>query len=118
VGVSGEGVTDDRRLDAWRLPIDSNPTCSQCWIRYICAGGCRQENQQATGELNTPSPDGCRYQIRLVEKVVSMMAQQDALYRNRDRFQLDDMFVSCGRPTVVNLRREPSVPPLNHFRQL
>lgn len=118
VGNSQEGLTHEDRLQPWRLPIDDNPTCSRCWIRYICAGGCRQENQQATGDLNKPSPEGCRYQIRLVEKVVSMMAEQDAEYRGRDRLQLDDMFVSCGRPTVVNLRRQAHVPTLTHFRQL
>jgi radical SAM protein with 4Fe4S-binding SPASM domain len=118
VGESGQPLAQEERLAAWRLPIDQNPTCSQCWIRYICAGGCRQENQQATGDLNTPSAEGCHYQIRLVEKVVGMMAEQGREYREQDRVELDDMFVSCGRPMTVNMRRDPQLPELAHFDQI
>jgi len=118
LGVSGSPVAQDARLEPWRLPIDRNPTCSQCWIRYICAGGCRQENQQATGDINTPSAEGCHYQIRLVEKVVGMMAAQSRAYREQDRIELDDMFVSCGRPMTVNLRRDPDLPELAHFDRI
>lgn len=117
VGTSAAGLSGTG-LDVWRLPIDSRPVCSQCWIRYICAGGCRQENLQATGDLNVPSEEGCTYQIKLVEGVLGMLASQEQSYATRDRLQLDDMFVSCGRPMVVNLRRDPALPALRHFRPL
>jgi len=121
VGESADGLTKDSGLAPWRLPVDQNPVCSQCWIRYVCAGGCRQENLQATGNLNKPSPEGCRYQIQLVENVVAMLAQQDAAYRGRRRDRLDDMFVSCGRPLILNLRDNSIATPLvhaHHFRAL
>jgi radical SAM protein with 4Fe4S-binding SPASM domain len=118
VGDSAHPMAQAGRLDPWRLPINQNPVCSQCWVRYICAGGCRQENKQATGHLNTPSADGCRYQIRLVEKVVGMMAARDASYRKRDRLQLDDLFVSCGRPMIMNMRRDTDLPELAHFEHI
>lgn len=118
IGDSANPMEHETRLDPWRLPIDSNPVCSQCWVRYICAGGCRQENLQATGDLNTPSADGCDYQIQLVKKVVGMMASQGPAYRALDRIELDDMFVSCGRPMTANLRRNSEVPTLNFFKSL
>lgn len=119
VGTSQEGLSG-KGLDVWRLPIDGHPVCSQCWIRYICSGGCKQENLQATGDLNTPSPEGCTYQIQMVENVLSMMAAEPPAYRRRDRVRLDDMFVSCGRPMVLNLRAENAAAPatLHHFELL
>ena len=118
-GDSRTGI-DPARLEEWRLPIDTHPVCSNCWIRYICAGGCKQENRQATGELNSPSAEGCRYQIGLVENVVGMLAGRDAEYRSRDRSQLDNLFVSCGRPVILNLRSESEgePPSLRHFHPL
>jgi radical SAM protein with 4Fe4S-binding SPASM domain len=103
VGESGKGLSG-QGLDGWRLPIDQHPVCSQCWVRYICAGGCKQENFQATGDMNNPSREGCVYQMQLVENVLRQVARGDAAYRGRNRAPLDDLFVSCGRPTVVNLR--------------
>jgi radical SAM protein with 4Fe4S-binding SPASM domain len=97
-GLSGQG------LDRWRLPIDDHPVCSQCWVRYICGGGCKQENLQATGDMNDPSREGCAYQMQLVENVLRHVERTDAAYRSRSRAPLDNLFVSCGRPVVVNLR--------------
>ncbi|MBV9427099.1 MAG: SPASM domain-containing protein [Bradyrhizobiaceae bacterium] len=113
-GLSGQG------LDAWRLPIDDHPVCSGCWVRYICAGGCKQENFVATGDMNNPSPEGCDYQMRLVENVVAMLANQGESYRGHSRAPLEDLFVSCGRPIVVNLRSVPSAMPseVTHFRSV
>ncbi|UFZ03307.1 SPASM domain-containing protein [Bradyrhizobium ontarionense] len=116
-GDSRTGI-DATTLHDWRMPIDDHPVCSGCWIRYICGGGCKQENLQATGSLNSPSAEGCRHQIQLVENVVGMLAAQDDSYRMRDRSQLDDLFVSCGRPVMLNFRNDAESPPLQHFQPL
>jgi len=97
-GLSGQG------LDGWRLPIDDHPVCSQCWVRYICGGGCKQENFQATGDMNDPSREGCAYQMQLVENVLQQVERSDVAYRSGNRAPFDNLFVSCGRPVVVNLR--------------
>lgn len=117
-GTGPEGVTAS--LDDWRLPVDAHPTCGECWIRYLCGGGCKQENWVSTGSLNDPNPEMCRYQIELVENVVGMLATQDEGYRAQERGALDDMFVSCGRPVVPTRRVEPRVLPddLHHFALL
>lgn len=103
VGQSGKGLSGNG-LDGWRLPIDDHPVCSQCWVRYICGGGCKQENLHATGDMNDPSREGCAYQMQLVENVVQHLERSTAGYRSRNRVPFDNLFVSCGRPTVVNLR--------------
>lgn len=115
-GSGPEGLSAD--LSAWRLSVDEHQTCSKCWVRYICGGGCKQENFISTGSLTEPNPEMCKSQIQLVENVVQMIAQQDENYRERDRVPLEDLFVSCGRPTVVNLRDKNVIPPenLQHFQ--
>lgn len=115
-GSGPEGLKAD--LSAWRLSVDEHPTCSRCWIRYVCGGGCKQENFIATGSLTEPNPEMCQSQIQLVENVVQMLARQDKSYRERDRVPLEDLFISCGRPTVINLRDANVIKPdnLKHFQ--
>ena len=118
VGTGEEGITTD--LTDWRLSVDEHPTCSKCWIRYICGGGCKQENYVATGNLNEPNPEMCNYQIQLVENIMQILAHQDESYRSQDRILLEDMFVSCGRPVIMNLRKQEERMPTNltHFQAL
>lgn len=117
VGAADGGLTTD--LTTWRSPMDTHPVCSQCWVRYICAGGCKQENFIGTGDLNEPNPEGCDYQRQLVARVVATMAGQDDEYFATDRGPLDNLFVSCGRPVVTS--RGPTVAThqeSQHFRPL
>jgi uncharacterized protein len=114
-GSGARGLTAP--LDAWRRSVDEHPVCGGCWVRYVCGGGCKQESFVATGDLNTPSPELCDYQIKLVENVTRMLARQGSAYRARDRAPLDDLFVSCGRPVVASARVEARAPDgLMHFR--
>jgi len=118
-GTAKEGLTDS--LAEWRdIHVDRHPTCSKCWIRYICGGGCKQENFVATGSLNEPNPEMCKYLIQLVETVVKNMERLGGDYFSRDRAQLDDLFVSCGKPLLANLRAPDSLSAegARHFRGL
>lgn len=104
VGTGGEGLTVEP--EAWRLPVDSHPVCSQCWARYVCGGGCKQENYVASGDLNVLNTESCNYQLLLTEEVLRMMARSSAEYRDLNRDMLADMFVSCGRPVIASGRIE------------
>lgn len=101
-GTAARGL--EREPSEWRLPVDANPVCSRCWARYVCGGGCRQENLLATGDLATPNPRLCEYQTELLEAVIRVIARDDPRYAARDRDALDDLFVSCGRPVIANGR--------------
>lgn len=41
------------------LPIEKRPTCSTCWARHFCGGGCHHENLIASGGLGEPNPVSC-----------------------------------------------------------
>lgn len=111
----GSGDLDiQANLEPWRRHVDTNPTCSQCWIRYLCGGGCKQENYLSTGSIHTPNRDLCDYQMMLVRGVLRGIAAQSPDYRRSDRAALDNLFVSCGRPVVPSGRAE--VPPARHFQ--
>jgi radical SAM protein with 4Fe4S-binding SPASM domain len=101
VGESDTGITRDH--PEWTTSVDDHPVCSQCWARYLCGGGCKQENHLATGDINELNADSCAYQLLLAESVLKTVARAGPEYRGRDR-ALDDLFVSCGRPVVDNER--------------
>lgn len=118
VGSGKAGLT--REPSEWRLRVDQHPVCSACWARYVCGGNCREENFVATGDIRTLNPETCSYQQELLGNVARMLASQPADYRRRDRRELDDLFISCGRPVVESSRPTHSVSPsdLVHFRVL
>jgi len=39
--------------------LDSRTTCSKCWARYFCGGGCHHENVTEGGGLGEPNPITC-----------------------------------------------------------
>ncbi|MEU6060685.1 radical SAM protein [Streptomyces sp. NPDC047097] len=102
VGTGAEGLT--REHPEWRRTVDEHPVCGACWARYLCGGGCRQENHVATGDVNELNDESCQYQLMLAEEVLKMLARSQAGYRGQSRDRYDDLFVSCGRPVVPNGR--------------
>jgi uncharacterized protein len=40
-------------------PLDERTTCSQCWARYFCGGGCHHDNLVTTGALEEPNAVAC-----------------------------------------------------------
>ena len=115
-GTGQNGVSAD--LSAWTLPVDRHPVCSQCWARYLCGGGCRQENFIATGSLRGLNEEMCLYQQKLAEGVLRTLSLAGKTYQEAPR-HLDDLFISCGRPVVANGREAQEKPlpeGLHHFR--
>ena len=102
VGTGADGIT--RHHPEWRRTVDEHPVCGWCWARYLCGGGCRQENHVASGDVNDLNNESCQYQLVLAEEVIKMLARSGAGYRDRPRTRFDDLFVSCGRPVVPNDR--------------
>jgi uncharacterized protein len=114
VGEARTGVT--REHPEWRTSVDEHPVCSGCWARYLCGGGCKQENHLATGDLNVLNADSCAYQLMLAEEVLRTLVRAPETYR-AGRRELDDLFVSCGRPVVANGRAaDPDGSRLKSFR--
>ena len=98
------GTPDDRVTAPWRRRVDETPVCADCSIRYICGGGCKQENLVGTGDINIPDPEKCRFQFRLVAAAVQSITRSGHAFQQRERGVLNDLFVSCGRPTLKTAR--------------
>lgn len=95
----------------WRRGINETPVCRDCSIRYICGGGCKQENFVGAGDIHRPDPEKCRFQFRLVHAAVQAVAHSTGDFRARRRDALKDLFVSCGRPTLRTARHhDPPAP--------
>jgi radical SAM protein with 4Fe4S-binding SPASM domain len=119
VGSFG-GKVAEAAVVPWRLSINDTPVCRDCAIRYICGGGCKQENFVANGDINLPDPEKCRFQFRLVHCAIQALADSDRDFRARRRETLRDLFVSCGRPTLASGRNRVSPTPqkLTHLAPL
>ncbi|MFI8420765.1 radical SAM protein [Streptomyces sp. NPDC085479] len=112
VGTGERGIT--RAHPEWRRTVDQHPVCGGCWARYLCGGGCRQENHVATGDIGGLNEESCQYQLMLAEEVVRMLARSTPAYRSRSRTRYDDLFVSCGRPVLPSGRPAAGTPPADH----
>lgn len=103
----GTGATDITRVpEDWRTTVDSHPVCGNCWARYVCGGGCKQENFADTGDISVLNTDSCQYQLLLTEEVLRLMGRSTPEYLSRNRHPFGDMFVSCGRPVMENGRAD------------
>jgi uncharacterized protein len=56
VATGVERAVTERLLAA---PLDERTTCSKCWARYFCGGGCHHDNVTANGDPSEPNPVGC-----------------------------------------------------------
>ncbi len=104
-------------VESWRRDINDTPICRKCAIRYICGGGCKQENFVGTGDINLPDLAKCSFQFRLAATAVQSIAEANDGFRRRERDNLSDLFVSCGRPTL-SVERPPFAKTIPELRQL
>lgn len=85
---------------SWKIVVDQIEECSNCEIRNICGGGCRQENIIETGDFNKPSRYVCQYQKTIV---LNILKEMDILkkYGSSDKLnELAHLFTYCGRQTL------------------
>lgn len=95
------------KLAPWRVSVLDRETCSACPIRYLCGGGCRQENLLASGDLNGVSPRVCAFSHLLFDAavLVAMRLTPQIMPMLRKAFaQSESLFVLCGQPLVANER--------------
>ncbi|MGD1045177.1 MAG: SPASM domain-containing protein [Bacteroidota bacterium] len=62
------GANQTRYLD---LEVRNKETCSNCWARFICGGGCMFHSQLVTGSLNTPDVQWCTQYKEQIERSIS-----------------------------------------------
>jgi radical SAM protein with 4Fe4S-binding SPASM domain len=88
-------------LGAWEHTAHDSPACTDCWVRFLCGGGCRQNHLVLMGDLDTPHHALCKLETILVGGAIRMVVEGGSVYSNLDRSPLEDMFVSCGRPVIA-----------------
>jgi len=67
--------------------MDSRTTCSTCWARYFCGGGCHHDNLLAGGGLGDPNPLTCDILRHSMDRTLEMWARlsrQGLLPRRQD----------------------------------
>ncbi|OPZ89884.1 MAG: hypothetical protein BWY74_02543 [Firmicutes bacterium ADurb.Bin419] len=97
------GDLDTKIINNWTHKVDQNPTCSTCWARYICGGGCKQENLSANGDINKINLASCEYHKFILERLIIGMNSFTESFNKRN-ICVDDLFVYCGRPATFNKR--------------
>lgn len=93
-----------RGLESWNGQYLDQSVCSSCWGKYICGGGCKQQNYLRTGDMNKPDSSYCQEELMVIEKVLRSLYRQGQDYYERDRTLLDRLFISCGRPILQSAR--------------
>lgn len=79
IGSLGQGLTDrGRYLDS---AVVRSATCSDCWARYVCGGGCAFDNQVASGSVFEPDPVYCDFVRGTIELVVGALCRLDGADR-------------------------------------
>jgi uncharacterized protein len=105
----------------WQENYMSNEICKKCWGRYICGGGCKQQNYLRTGKINMPDAVFCMSELQIIEKVICSLHRQNQEYFKKDRTVLDKLFVSCGRPILksdISLKHFETIGELKYFKLL
>ena len=54
--------------------IYNKPTCTNCWARFYCSGGCQANNFNFNGDINVPYEIGCEMQKKRIECAIALKA--------------------------------------------
>lgn len=103
-----KGKLNSDSIKDWYGTVDNRPICSQCWAKYICGGGCRQEHFSANGNIVAVNAKSCEYHKFLIENIIASFTRRSKYFLARE-IAIDDMFVYCGRPIVKNKRNLTSL---------
>ncbi len=97
------GVTE--RLLAQDL--DSRTTCSKCWARWFCGGGCHHENVTSGGGLEQPNPVTCelfRHSMGRTLEIWGRLSRSSVLPRRSWNAENDPAMTSQHEPPSASER--------------
>lgn len=55
------------------ISVDSMPSCSECFAKYICSGGCFNENYSTSKESNKPNKIKCLLSKMIIRNLIIRM---------------------------------------------
>jgi len=56
--------------------IDSKEACNNCWVRYLCGGGCLANNYIMSKNITEPYSTGCEIQKMRIEYALWLRAKK------------------------------------------
>jgi uncharacterized protein len=59
LGTLDRGFNTEKTAEILQNHVDSRETCSTCWARYLCGGGCMAESHFAHRDIKTPFVVSC-----------------------------------------------------------
>lgn len=95
-------------INKWVEKVDTHLLCQECWARYICGGGCKQEHLSANGDIRNINLESCKYHKFVLENLIASLSLFPEEF-NKRCINVEDLFVYCGRPVVSNFRQECSL---------
>lgn len=52
--------------------VKNRTTCTTCWARNLCTGGCHHENLQATGKIQSPPANYCKMTQNFINEIIKL----------------------------------------------
>lgn len=80
------------------ITITCNETCTDCFAKYYCAGGCKHDNEGSCGFIFRPSEDMCKLRRREVE----LAAYITSIFDHKDRDFLFEYKVIPHKPCPLD----------------
>ena len=99
IDEQSSGRVDRGKILDWRTKADERKSCHDCWVRYICGGGCKQEHYVYSGDVHHVNTNSCEYHKYIIQSLIENMFNFSEGF-NRRKIEIDDLFVYCGRPVV------------------
>jgi uncharacterized protein len=74
IGQLPTGIEESRCKPWLDNRLTSNPTCNQCWARFICGGGCRAEGIEDCEKIQ-PGTVGCMVSHEQATQVIRILGE-------------------------------------------
>jgi len=75
IGSIYSGIEPEKTEVYWRRNAWEAKTCSKCWVKHLCAGGCAHTHYQDTNDVARASREECKMIKRIVELGIYMAFQ-------------------------------------------
>ncbi len=93
--IFNNNLKRDRHL---KSPVISYKSCTACFARYYCVGGCKYDNATLNGSVSIPSEDICRWRQRQFELAAYIIVNID----QKDRDFLSSNNIILPKPCPLD----------------
>lgn len=79
MGSLAGGVDASRRARFLEFDVDAIEGCRECWVRYICGGGCLSDHARDDGTFGDADAGACELSRRLMEETLALYVRLESL---------------------------------------